>query len=87
MRLIRKALSAAFLMLWAGYFTFWFWLGQNSPNIPTGDKLVRLSDHGDPFYVTRLQQWTLNGLMILPFVVLVFAMWANRKAQEATRAA
>lgn len=87
MRLIRNALSAAFLMLWAVYFAFWFWLGQNSPDIPTGDKLVRLSDHGDPFYISGLQQWTLNRLMILPFVVFVFAMWADRKAREATRAA
>jgi len=86
MRLIRNALGAAFFMLWAVFLAFRSWLGQNSPNIPTGDKLFRLSDHGDPFYVTDLQQWTLNGLMVLPFVVFVFAFWADRKARETTTA-
>ncbi|MNV16797.1 hypothetical protein D3C71_1075660 [compost metagenome] len=87
MRLIRNALGTVVLMLWGVYLAFRSWLGQNSPNIPTGDNLVRLSDHGEPFYISGLQQWTLNGLMVLPFVALIFAMWADRKAREATKAA
>ena len=87
MLLIRNALGAAFLMLWAVYLAFRSWLGRNSPDMPIGDNLVRLSDHGVPFYISGLQQWTLNGLMVLPFVVLIFAMWADRKAREATKTA
>lgn len=52
MRRLRNALAATALTMWGVFLAFQFWLGRKSPDLPTGDDTVRLSDHGDPFYIS-----------------------------------
>ncbi|WP_269513999.1 hypothetical protein [Brevundimonas subvibrioides] len=79
MRLFRNALAAAALVTWGIFLKFRSWLGRNGPDLPTGDNVVRLSDHGDPFYISVQQQWVLNGLMVLPFLIFILAVWIDRR--------
>lgn len=85
MSIARNVLFVGFLGLFACRFILWIWLARAGSETPSGDNLIRLSDHGNSFYVTSSQHWVLNGLMIAAFVTFVLLFFVDRRTRRSQK--